>query len=83
MSSDPRIAAINEATTYGPMSDDAAGLVAWLDKLDPLRLALREPSDELIERLSKRLNYPWSMPENIRAVLAAFAEAVTPDDPGR
>jgi hypothetical protein len=60
-----------------------------LDKVDPLRLALREPTNQLVERIA---DIAWTFPDSsgprarpdmrqkvVRSVLDAFAKAVTPD----
>lgn len=61
-------------------TQEAPALADAILAADPLRLALREPSDELIERILWRCG--WIDARTVRAVLgtaAALAGAVTPD----
>jgi hypothetical protein len=57
-------------------------LMARVEELERLRLALREPSDELLERLVDTFCHTALnaySEDSMRATLAALAEAVTPD----
>jgi hypothetical protein len=48
-------------------------------ELAALRLALREPSDELLDRLIGAVPDRCLFRTEVRTILAALAEAVTPD----
>jgi hypothetical protein len=69
----------------GVTHEDRVAIIRELDSYDPLRLALREPSDELIAQAETAIRAQTydirgnAWPTFIRAVLAALAEAVTPD----
>jgi Flp pilus assembly protein CpaB len=68
--------------TMGFNAQEASEILTVADQNDPLRLALREPSDELIERLCALSGAAESQAheEFARAILAALAEEVTPDE---
>jgi hypothetical protein len=65
-------------------------ILAASDAVDPLRLALREPSDELIEKIARNasgdimayardvINGSREVEDVITSVLLALVEAVTP-----
>lgn len=94
MSTDPRVEAVAKArwlywpevsvqTTPDMQLQHITEELAAADAVDPLRKALREPSDELIERLSnvyytayyeKRMNDDQNESDSMRAVLAALAD---------
>jgi hypothetical protein len=96
MASDLRLSILDELGEVGgrfylagePLTDEE--LLARLDKEDPLRLALREPSDELIEKIARNasgdimayardvINGSREVEDVITSVLLALVEAVTP-----
>jgi hypothetical protein len=81
MSSDPR-SKVDIPLRYGSNLNLGKTTLDRLDAVDPLRLALREPSDELIGTIISTVWNRGSRAGNrvlVRAVLAALAEAVTPD----
>jgi hypothetical protein len=85
MSSDPRYDVLYGEIGNCSWDHNTGGILDAIDAVDPLRLALREPSDELIEDV-RRLAEGRSVmrpsryhPTAIRAILDAFAKAVTPD----
>lgn len=83
---DPRVEAVAKArwlywpevsvqTTPDMQLQHITEELAAADAVDPLRAALREPSDELIERLRLRMFDPALTPRGIiRQVVAALAD---------
>jgi hypothetical protein len=90
MSSDPR-SKVDIPLRYGSNLNLGKTTLDRLDAVDPLRLALREPSDELIEKIARNasgdimayardvINGSREVEDVITSVLLALAEAVTPD----
>lgn len=92
MASDPRVAQLRKLVRVGgPFpegfrldAEDAESVIRGVDSQDPLRLALREPRDELLDTVGVEIQLAsmdrQSWRDIARQALIAFAEAVTPDE---